>query len=115
MICDAVSPAIDHLPARLPVYAYQNQPIGGGSLNVGIGDSNGYTCTACGAWVLWNTFHFCTHAAPWPYQPSALRPHACPVCLGKTTKPASFYDGPNATGTAEVSCRTCAGKGLVWG
>lgn len=38
--------------------------------------------------------------------------HKCPVCEGRQTVPAGFYDGL-ATGTAPEPCRTCNGKGAV--
>ena len=44
----------------------------------------------------------------------------CPVCEGKTTMPANFYDPPTPGTsapniTAPVSCRSCGGRGIVYG
>ena len=50
-----------------------------------------------------------------------MRPYRCPVCDGRGTVPAGFYDGDNGCGTATTSsitpetCRTCHGTGIVWG
>lgn len=47
-------------------------------------------------------------------------PHTCPVCHGKGTVPAGFYDtqiGFYETpmdAKPEEKCRTCKGKGMVW-
>lgn len=39
-----------------------------------------------------------------------MTPHRCPVCLGKQTVPAGFYDGS----TEVEKCRSCGGTGVVW-
>lgn len=49
-----------------------------------------------------------------PYQ---LQPYRCPVCNGKGIVPVGFYStGAVSTNTAtDEPCRTCHGKGIVWG
>jgi len=52
------------------------------------------------------------------------RPHCCPVCQGRCTMPAGFYDGETVTahrdGTNAIEalarevCRSCNGTGVVW-
>lgn len=43
--------------------------------------------------------------------------HECPVCIGRGTVPAGFYEssGPTFTsaGMATVPCRGCGGNGVV--
>jgi hypothetical protein len=55
------------------------------------------------------------HQPLYPTIPSlplpASRPHTCPVCGGKGTVPAGFYE--NTIGSED--CRTCGGKGVIWG
>ena len=63
---------------------------------------------------------------PWIWHDGGVRVHTttskaqtCPVCLGKTTMPASFYDPPTPgtsapTITAPVQCKSCFGRGIVY-
>lgn len=41
-----------------------------------------------------------------------MKPHVCPVCLGRTTVPAHFY-GPSEFSQQEERCRSCFGTGVV--
>jgi len=47
-----------------------------------------------------------------------MQPHKCPVCNGKGHVTAGFYN-TNGIGTsvntAEETCRSCDGKGVIWG
>lgn len=43
-------------------------------------------------------------------------PFKCPVCYGSGTKLGSFYASVSDTAVSDhVSCRSCAGTGIVWG
>ena len=43
-------------------------------------------------------------------------PYVCPVCQGRTTLPAGFYDDVAAPSSAtRETCRTCHGQGVLWG
>lgn len=48
-------------------------------------------------------------------------PHKCPVCLGTANVPANFYLNTvsnypaSVINTSPETCRTCSGKGIVWG
>jgi hypothetical protein len=46
-----------------------------------------------------------------------MQPYPCPVCGGKGTVLAGFYDYyiSNPTNTSPERCRTCDGTGIVWG
>lgn len=46
-----------------------------------------------------------------------MRPHRCPVCLGRGLMPRGFYDtdmGARNSAVGDEPCRTCLGKGLIW-
>jgi len=45
------------------------------------------------------------------------QPHRCPVCGGRGLVPFNFYTGIDvlSVGTGDISCRSCDGKGIVWG
>lgn len=42
-----------------------------------------------------------------------MTPHCCPVCKGRGSVPAGFYT-PWGHSTAEDTCRSCGGQGIVW-
>lgn len=42
------------------------------------------------------------------------QPHKCPVCDGRGYVAPGFYSGPCTSATTE-QCRSCEGKGVVWG
>lgn len=47
-----------------------------------------------------------------------LKPHICPVCNGKTTVPNGFYNtlgASSSTNSEPETCRSCNGKGIIWG
>lgn len=48
---------------------------------------------------------------PATYPAPSVKPHKCPVCDGKGTVSAGFYE--NTLG--EQECRSCQGKGVLWG
>jgi len=44
------------------------------------------------------------------------RPFKCPVCEGRGFLLESFYTDDDSTASGYyVTCRTCSGKGIVWG
>ena len=44
------------------------------------------------------------------------KPHTCPVCGGRGSMPVNFYDRADATfNTGPVQCKTCLGRGVIWG
>jgi hypothetical protein len=46
---------------------------------------------------------------------SEPKPYCCPVCFGKGTVPAGFYDtGINVTIIYPENCRSCSGSGVLW-
>ena len=50
----------------------------------------------------------------------ALIPYQCPVCGGNGLRPPGFYTSiaagiSTSNGTANETCRTCGGTGMVWG
>lgn len=49
---------------------------------------------------------------PWP-QPTQYA-HLCPVCKGVQTLTGNFYK-QGRPAKNRVTCRTCDGKGMVWG
>lgn len=60
----------------------------------------------------------------WPSQiqyvpPSKGFPHRCPVCSGNGIVPDGFYTQTtgqwNTASTETEPCRSCDGKGIVWG
>ena len=48
---------------------------------------------------------------------SLRQSQVCPVCSGKQTVPAGFYHQGDysSTSAAPETCRSCGGKGIVWG
>lgn len=49
-----------------------------------------------------------------PALPTPKRPHRCPICNGKGTVPAGFYDhGPAGNTSNPVTCKACGGNGIV--
>jgi hypothetical protein len=45
-------------------------------------------------------------------------PYRCPVCEGRGRVPVGFYTPHFVGSTSSISpeiCRTCSGKGIVWG
>jgi hypothetical protein len=83
-----------------------NSNSSGGSMNFTFYPSHhclGDWCTICHPTYTWT-------------MPS-LKPHCCPVCQGRTTMPAVFYDPAlegSAAGAGRVPCRACI-AGVVWG
>ena len=55
---------------------------------------------------------------PWSV-PVAVTPHKCPVCNGRGTVSAGFYQ-PEEQGRYTLSslapetCKSCKGKGVIW-
>ena len=48
------------------------------------------------------------------FNESIIRPRICPVCKGKKTVSAVFYDGLETTNnTGLEECRSCLGKGYI--
>lgn len=46
-----------------------------------------------------------------------MKPCRCPVCDGRGSVPAGFYEGPNGVGTTATSaepCRSCSGQGVIY-
>jgi len=43
------------------------------------------------------------------------RPFKCPVCEGRGFLLESFYTDDDSAASGYVCCRTCSGKGIVWG
>jgi len=53
-----------------------------------------------------------------PY-PAQRRPHVCPICGGKGLVMNGFYraigvDSWSTEGSELETCRSCAGRGIVW-
>lgn len=45
-----------------------------------------------------------------------LKVFVCPICGGVGTVPANFYSKDNyTTANNEISCKSCSGKGVLWG
>lgn len=44
------------------------------------------------------------------------KPHLCPVCQGRGTVPANFYNPELNTNTSAAyeKCRSCIGAGYIW-
>jgi len=51
------------------------------------------------------------------YPTPPVKPYLCPVCNGCGTVQASFYADLRGTSAeaGEVPCRTCYGRGVLWG
>jgi hypothetical protein len=67
---------------------------------------NGNPCTICYPQYNWN------------FPQYHMVPHRCPVCDGRTTVPATFYEPAQegtAAGSGRVQCRACYGAGVIWG
>lgn len=47
------------------------------------------------------------------------KPHACPICGGNGKVPRGFYDQTSGIWSTSYctpeTCRSCDGKGIVWG
>ena len=47
--------------------------------------------------------------------PVKLTPHRCPVCEGRGSLPENFYTRLTiGIGGADVTCKTCEGRGVLW-
>lgn len=47
-------------------------------------------------------------------EPVPKRPHKCPVCEGRGWVPNGFYGVVDCTSTANETCRSCNGAGIIW-
>lgn len=72
-------------------------------------------CPGCG----FSSSGLCEQHRPKPHDVAGVfqkMPHRCPVCSGAGQVPADFYIGLGVTTTVEPEqCRSCEGKGIVWG
>ena len=50
------------------------------------------------------------------YGGTQVIPHKCPICQGRGTMPADFYEmsDPTAINTCPVPCKSCQGKGVIF-
>ena len=54
-----------------------------------------------------------------PFSRLGTMPHVCPVCTGRGKVHSGFYTSFGQTGltnsTAPEQCKSCGGKGIIWG
>ena len=61
--------------------------------------------------------------SPWEWQPNytivpSRQPYVCPVCNGRGHVKKGFYEiagGTTDTNSDPEPCRSCEGKGYIWG
>lgn len=51
----------------------------------------------------------------YPQAEPVKQPYFCPVCYGKGFVDLGFYNHGLSTSTNPETCRTCIGKGIIWG